>query len=135
MILGKPLKIVQLCWFNAGYQTCHRIFLKLRSFRRYGRKHSISKRRRIITQIERFPSLWKKCLTETETYVVFCFIFPRMRSELSQQSIMKQAQDEHRCNVDLLNHFWCMVTSLYLIMLGGVRSIKPLSLFDTKVVL
>jgi len=53
-------------------------------------------------------------------------------SESCQQSIMKQAQDENRCNIDLLNHFWCMVTSLYLIMLGGVRSIKPLSLFDTK---
>lgn len=50
----------------------------------------------------------------------------------SQRSIAEQAAEEPICNLELLNHYWCLVTSLYMIMHSSMKSIKPLSLFDTK---
>ncbi|XP_057316884.1 rab3 GTPase-activating protein non-catalytic subunit-like isoform X2 [Hydractinia symbiolongicarpus] len=55
------------------------------------------------------------------------------RTTCTQRSIAEQAVDEPQCNSRLLNHLWCLVASLYLIMLGKMKSIKLNSLFDTKV--
>lgn len=72
-------------------------------------------------------------ITETEK--------PEFKSEVlwerkcavtNKLSIVEQAAEEPFCNLNLLKHYWCLITTLYLIMHGGMKSVKPLSLFDTK---
>lgn len=50
----------------------------------------------------------------------------------SHYSIAEQAVSEPASNIQLLAHFWDMITVLHLVMVGNLRSVKPLALFDTK---
>lgn len=60
-----------------------------------------------------------------------CYV--SLRFLRNQRSIVMQASEEFECNDTLIDHYWCLVTSLHLVMLGNMKSVKPRSLFDTKV--
>ena len=50
----------------------------------------------------------------------------------SQRSITDQAIEEPISNPHLIDHLWMITTSLYIVLLAGMKGVKPFSLLDTK---